>query len=52
MRVLVNVTLRRSLAAIAAAALWVALQTGTEVTVTYTHDGGAPKTAKVTLGQQ
>jgi putative serine protease PepD len=25
---------------------------GTEVTVTYTHDGGAPQTAKVTLGQQ
>jgi iron(III) transport system permease protein len=33
-RVLVHVTLRRSLAAVAAAALWVALQTGTEVTVT------------------
>jgi len=25
---------------------------GTEVTVTYTRDGGAPQTAKVTLGQQ
>jgi iron(III) transport system permease protein len=34
LRVLVHVTLRRSLAAVAAAALWVALQTGTEVTVT------------------
>jgi putative serine protease PepD len=25
---------------------------GTEVTLTYTRDGGAPQTAKVTLGQQ
>ena len=25
---------------------------GTEITVTYTRDGGAPQTAKVTLGQQ
>jgi iron(III) transport system permease protein len=33
-RVLLRVTLRRSTAAIAAAALWVALQTATEVTVT------------------
>src|SRR5262249_58671991 len=33
-RVLLRVTLRRSAAAIGAAALWVALQTATEVTVT------------------
>jgi iron(III) transport system permease protein len=33
-RVLLRVTLPRSLAAVGAAALWVALQTGTEVTVT------------------
>jgi iron(III) transport system permease protein len=35
-RVFFAVTLRRSLAAVGAAALWVALQTGTEVTVTDT----------------